>query len=96
VIEVFGRRGIFVGDMPRPKGVAVDKDGNIYVVESYYDHLLVFNAKGELLLPIGGSGSGIGQFYLPAGICTDEQGRVYVVDGFNGRVVVLEVLGEGT
>ncbi|MCF6323566.1 MAG: 6-bladed beta-propeller [Gammaproteobacteria bacterium] len=93
LVRIFGRRGIFVGDLPRPKGLAVDKDGNIYVVESYYDHLLVFNGEGNLLLPIGGSGSGVGQFYLPAGVWTDHRDRIYVADSFNGRVVILQYLG---
>lgn len=94
-VRAFGRRGLFVGDLPRPKGVAVDRDGNIYVVESYYDHLLVFNGEGSLLLPIGGSGSGVGEFYLPAGVWTDHRDRIYVADSFNGRVVILQYLGGG-
>lgn len=89
----FGRRGLFVGDFTRPKGVAVDKDGNVYVVESYYDYLLVFNQQGELLLPIGGTGSGIGEFYLPAGIWVDDRDQVYVADAFNGRIMVFQYLG---
>ncbi len=95
VLQVFGRRGLFVGDLIRPKGITVDAAGNIYVVESYYDHLLVFNSQGELLLPMGGGGSGIGQFFLPAGVWSDQRGRIYVADMFNGRVVVFEYLGEG-
>jgi len=91
--HVFGHRGVFVGDMPRPKGVGVDKDGNIYVVESYFDYLLVFNAEGQLLLPIGGTGGGLGQFYLPAGVWVDNRDRVYIADSFNGRVVILQYLG---
>lgn len=93
VIGTFGRRGIFIGDTPRPKGVASDKDGNVYVVESYYDYLLVFNAEGKLLLPIGGTGDAIGRFYLPAGIWIDQKQRVYVSDMFNGRVVIFQYLG---
>ena len=95
VLQVFGRRGLFVGDLTRPKGVTVDATGNIYVIESYYDHLLVFNSQGEFLLPIGGGGSGTGQFVLPAGVWSDQRGRIYVADMFNGRVVVFEYLGEG-
>lgn len=93
VLQVFGRRGLFVGDLTRPKGVTVDAAGNIYVVESYYDHLLVFNPQGEFLLPIGGGGSGVGQFALPAGVWSDQRGRIYVADMFNGRVVIFEYLG---
>ncbi len=95
VLQVFGRRGLFLGDLIRPKGVTVDAAGNIYVVESYYDHLLVFNSQGEFLLPMGGAGGGIGQFSLPAGVWSDQRGRIYVADMFNGRVVVFEYLGEG-
>ena len=89
-----GRRGLFVGDTPRPKGVSAAQNGLVYVVESYYDHLLVFNAQGEFLLPIGGTGQGPGQFYLPAGVWSDKNNFVYVADMFNGRVVVFEFLGD--
>lgn len=92
-VRAFGQRGLYVGDMPRPKGVAVTHDGLVYVVETFYDYLLVFDARGEFLLPIGGSGSGVGQFYLPAGVWTDRAGRVYIADTFNGRVVVFQFLG---
>ncbi len=90
----FGQRGLYLGDLPRPKGIAVGQDGKIYVVESYYDYLLVFNHKGEFLLPIGGSGHEIGQFYLPAGVWV-ENTYVYVADTFNGRVMIFEYLGDG-
>lgn len=90
----FGRRGLYVGDLPRPKGISIDRAGRIYVVESYYDHLLVYSPDGQLLLPIGGTGSEIGQFYLPSGVWTDAKGRVYIADMFNGRVVILEYLGD--
>ncbi|MBF0346039.1 MAG: 6-bladed beta-propeller [Magnetococcales bacterium] len=88
-----GQRGNFMGNLSRPKGVAVDAEGNIYIVESFFDHLLVFNKNGRFLLPIGGTGTGKGQFYLPSGVWTDAAGRVFVADMFNGRVVVFQFLG---
>ena len=88
-----GEIGLNVGDMVRPKGVAVDENGNIYVVESYYDHLLVYNNKGEFLMAIGGTGQYIGEFYLPSGVFTDAHNRIYVSDMFNGRVSVFQFLG---
>ena len=90
-----GSRGLYVGNLVRPKGVTVDSEGNIYVVESYFDHLLVYDRLGNFLLPIGGLGRDIGQFYLPAGVWTDDRDRVFVADMFNGRVVVLQFLGGG-
>jgi DNA-binding beta-propeller fold protein YncE len=95
-LQTVGRRGLFMGDMPRPKGVAVDNEGNIYVVESYFDYLLVFNAAGQFLMPIGGTGSGVGQFYQPGGVWADQRDRIYIADTFNGRVVILQFLKEGS
>ena len=90
-----GARGLYVGNLVRPKGVTVDSQGNIYVVESYFDHLLVYDRLGNFLLGISGLGRDAGQFYLPAGVWTDDRNRVFVADMFNGRVVVLQVLGGG-
>ncbi len=92
VIKIIGRRGLYIGDLPRPKGVTVDSKGHVYVVESYYDYLLIYNQEGDLLLPIGGSGDGPGRFYLPAGVWVDKQDRIYVADMFNGRVAVFQYL----
>lgn len=88
-----GRRGLFVGNLVRPKGVTTDKDGNVYVVESYYDHLLVFDKRGQFLLPVGGTGSEPGKFFLPAGAWSDTQDRIFVADMFNGRVVIFRFRG---
>lgn len=87
-----GQRGLYVGNLTRPKGVGVDRHGNIYVVESYYDHLLIFDREGRLLLPIGGAGTGAGKFFLPGGVWTDAEDRIYVSDVFNGRVTVFKFL----
>ncbi len=92
----FGKRGMYLGNMPRPKGVAVDPQGRVYVVESYYDYLLVYDAQGRPLLPIGGSGRGAGQFNLPSGVWTDEAGLVYVADMFNNRVAVFQYLNSAS
>lgn len=91
----FGARGLYVGNLVRPKGVAVDPEGHVYVVESYYDHLLVFSRGGEFLLPIGGTGQAAGRFFLPAGVWVDGRNRVFVADMFNGRVMVFHFLGDG-
>lgn len=88
-----GARGLFIGNLVRPKGVSVDSEGNVYVVESYYDSLLVYSSKGEFLLPIGGTGTATGRFYLPAGVWVDSKDRVHIADMFNGRIVMFQFLG---
>jgi DNA-binding beta-propeller fold protein YncE len=92
-INTFGQRGLYVGNFSRPKGVALDSDGNIYVSESYYDHLLIYNERGELLMSIGGSGINPGQFSQPTGLWVDNNDRIFVSDMLNGRVSVFQYLG---
>lgn len=91
--DVVGSRGTYVGNMVRPKGVTVDSDGNIYVVESYHDHLLIYDSEGRFLLPIGGNGTSIGEFFLPAGAWSDADDRIFIADMFNGRVVIFQFVG---
>ncbi|MBI3903770.1 MAG: SBBP repeat-containing protein [Nitrosomonadales bacterium] len=91
--QVIGEMGMNMGNLVRPKGIAVDPEGNIYVVESYYDYLLVFNKHGEFLMPIGGTGQDVGKFYLPSGVWSDAMNRIFVADVFNGRIVLFQFLG---
>ena len=95
LVREIGTRGLNVGNLVRPKGVSVDAEGNVYVVESYHDSLLVFSPRGEFLLPIGGTGTSTGRFYLPAGVWVDARNRVHVADMFNGRIVLFQFLGGG-
>lgn len=90
---LFGTRGLYIGNLVRPKGVAADDEGNIYVVESMHDTLLVYDGKGALLMSLGGTGQDAGRFYLPAGVWVDARNRVFVADMFNGRVAVFQFLG---
>ncbi|HJV25460.1 MAG TPA: 6-bladed beta-propeller [Aromatoleum sp.] len=91
--QIVGKRGLYYGNLVRPKGVAVDSENNIYVVESYYDNLLVYNEAGEFLMPIGGVGQTTGKFYLPSGAWVDAFDRVFVADTFNGRITLFQYLG---
>jgi DNA-binding beta-propeller fold protein YncE len=91
--RTFGERGLLVGNLVRPKGISVDDEGNIYIIESMHDHLLVYDAQGRFLLPIGGEGAAPGQFYLPAGVTVDRHNRVFVADMFNRRVAIFQFLG---
>lgn len=92
-LAVFGERGVYVGNLTLPKGIAVDSDDNIYVVESQFDHLLVFDREGRFLMGLGGVGQQTGQFFSPAGVWVDAKDRVFVADMFNGRITTLQYLG---
>jgi len=92
-VNSIGERGLFIGNLSRPKGLATDSDGNIYVAESYYDHVLIYNASGELLMSLGGPGNQAGKFSQPTGLWVDDQDRLYVSDMLNSRVSVFQYLG---
>jgi len=87
-----GQRGLYFGNMVRPKGVTLDGESNLYVAESLYDYVLIYNRRGEFLMPLGAS-QGVGKLYQPAGLWFDRQGRLYVADMYNGRVVIFQFLG---
>jgi len=73
--------------------VAADDEGNLYVVESMHDTLIVYDREGRLLMSLGGSDGEAGRFYLPSGVWVDSRNRVFVADMFNGRIAVFQFLG---
>lgn len=87
-LRELGGLGDTPGDLPRPKGVAVDDRGTVWVVEGAFDAVQAFSDAGELVAVIGGSGTGPGRFWLPAGAAIDAGGRLYVADTWNARVQV--------
>jgi DNA-binding beta-propeller fold protein YncE len=93
ILGGLGERGINVGNLPRPKGVALDPAGVVYVVESYFGYLLAYNQQNDLLLGITGTGLDDDKFLLPSGVWTDKQGRIFVADMFNGRIVMFQFVG---
>ena len=67
-VTAIGEEGDGPGAFARPKGVAVDDRGHIYVVDSLFDNVQVFDPDGRILLVIGSAGNDAGQFWSPTGI----------------------------
>ena len=95
-VKTFGQVGDALGQLARPKGVAVDSDGHVYVVDAAFDNFQIFDDEGKLYLYVGSAGSRPGLFWLPAGIHIDDQDKVYVVDSYNRRVQIFQYLKEKT
>ena len=55
-----GRIGDTSGAMFRPKGIAVDSEGDLYVVDGLWGAIQVFNRQGELLYYFGRRGTAAG------------------------------------
>lgn len=99
-VQLFDRAGRFqgaigdpgdaAGQLFRPKGIALDSEDHIYLVEGLWGVVQVFDRQGRLLYVIGNRGTRLGEFQLPAGVFVDPNDRVYVVDSYNRRVQVFQ------
>jgi len=90
----FGKAGQSSGYLSRPKGVAMNAFGHIYVVDSLLNNIQLFDRSGQLLMMIGEQGQQPGQFWLPTGIHINEQQKIYVADSHNRRVQVFRYIGK--
>jgi DNA-binding beta-propeller fold protein YncE len=98
-VQLFDREGNFQGVIGtsggprgliyRPKGIALDSEGHIYLVEAEHGIVNVFDREGRLLYNFG-NGTGFGQFLLPTGLFIDRNDRVYLADSYNHRVQVFQ------
>jgi DNA-binding beta-propeller fold protein YncE len=91
--SAIGTVGDSSGSMFRPKGVAVDSEGDLYVADALLGSVQVFNRQGDLLYYFGKTGANPGEFQLPAGLFIDRNDRIYVVDSYNRRVQVFHYFG---
>lgn len=89
----FGFDGHEDGQVSRPWGLCVDKEGNILVADRRNNRVQIFYPDGSFKLNFGQKGSANGQFDLPAGISTDPQNRIVVVDKDNHRVQIFSSTG---
>ena len=68
-----------------PKGVAVDKSGNVYIGDSGNYRVKKFDSEGRFITQWGSPGQGDGQFELIGSIKVDSSGTVYVLDTDFGK-----------
>lgn len=69
-----------------PTGLAVGPDGKLYVADTHYHRVLVYEKGGRLVREFGSFGTGEGQFIYPTHVAFAD-GRVYVSEyGGNDRV----------
>jgi len=81
--------------MFRPKGLGIDSEGHLYIVEGLSGVVQVFNRQGQLLYYFGQRGTGFGDFQLPTGLFIDSRDHVYVVDSYNHRVQMFRYFALG-
>lgn len=85
-----GSRGEGEGKFNFPQSAAVDKDGNIYVVDAFNFRVEIFDANGKFLRQFGSQGDKYGMFNRPKGIALDTYGNIYVLDAMHQNFQVFD------
>lgn len=85
----------FQAPFNHPTGVAVARDGEIYVSDGYGNHCVHrFSPDGKLKQTWGRRGLGPGEFAIPHAVWVDRSDRVLVLDRDNDRVQIFRRNGE--
>lgn len=69
-----------VGRMYYPSDVALDSNGNMYVVEFYYHRIRKYDSQGNFVKTFGRSSNSNGNFTYPKRIHIDANDNLYVSD----------------
>jgi DNA-binding beta-propeller fold protein YncE len=91
--RTIGRLGDNIDEFVRPKGIAIDRENRIWVVDAATQVAKIYNEQAQLLLFFGLPGNEPGMMNLPATIVVDydnvEFFRKYAVQGASIEFLVL-------
>uniref|UniRef100_A0A8C9QSV4 E3 ubiquitin-protein ligase TRIM71 n=1 Tax=Scleropages formosus TaxID=113540 RepID=A0A8C9QSV4_SCLFO len=93
-VASFGGEGDGDGQLCRPWGVGVDKEGYVVVADRSNNRIQVFKPCGTFHHKFGALGSRPGQFDRPAGVACDSQRRIIVADKDNHRIQIFTFEGQ--
>jgi DNA-binding beta-propeller fold protein YncE len=99
LLQQFGRPGTGVDSLDHPNGIAVDKQGRIYVSDSNNNRVTAFSAEGTVLWTTGGPITSLTEaspnpFVLPRGIAVLSDGSILVADPLAHQLVKLTSAGK--
>jgi sugar lactone lactonase YvrE len=88
-----GALGTGLGQFSRPKGIAVDRDLNLFAIDGLFENVQIFNDKQQLLMALSSHYQGPGGLWLPATIAIDydhlEYFQHYVHPRFKLKYLVM-------
>jgi DNA-binding beta-propeller fold protein YncE len=94
-VEMYDRAGNLIrtfGDTDQlsfPNGIAVSKDGDLFVADSNNGRLLAYRPDGTLIAQVG-RGVNEGKLGMPRGVAVDGSNRVYVGDATGQGISILQ------
>ena len=92
-VKKIGKRGSGPGEFYGLRGLAVGKEGRIYLSDKSNHRIPIFTSKFEFEKSFGVRGSEPGQFDGPRGVAIDDDGNVYVADTRNKRIQKFDYAG---
>jgi len=78
----------------RPMDVTIDRDGNIYILDSGNFTIKKYDKNGKFITAIGRKGRGPGEFQYPISIDLDKNNYIYVNDSGNNRIEIFDDNGK--
>jgi sugar lactone lactonase YvrE len=67
-----------VWEAGKPTGLGIGPDGRVYVADTHYSRVLIYEPDGRMVAEFGTRGEGPGQFVLPTDVAVDAEGFIYV------------------
>jgi DNA-binding beta-propeller fold protein YncE len=95
LLKRIGKKGAKPGEFGWPNGVAVGRNGLIYVADTMNYRVQVFDRELNPVRQFGSLGVNPGQFRRPKGVAVDAEGIVYVVDSDFNNVQMFTSDGRG-
>ena len=70
----------------RPEGVTIDREGFVYVADTYNHGIQKFTTAGHFVVKWGSEGNGEGELLFPSDVAVDNNGFVYITEWGNNRI----------
>lgn len=97
LITAFGTRGRQPGQVDNPGGLAVNKEGTVFIADTLNYRVQALGSDGKVLWTVGDApkeGDAIRnrsrRFGLPVGLALGSDNQIYLIDAFNGVMLVLD------
>jgi len=79
--------------LDRPRGLKIDPENNIWLVDGRADRVIKISTNGDRLFELGGFGFSTLQLKDPTQVDVNTSGEIFIADRGKGRIVIFDRLG---